>query len=89
VGLTPHSLRRTFASLLVARGDDPAYVMAQMGHTTPHLTLTLYAQAMQRRDGERERLRVVVGGCGATGEPIVDDADSLSVGPPESLVGDH
>jgi integrase len=63
VGLTPHSLRRTFASLLVARGDDPAYVMAQMGHTTPHLTLTLYAKAMQRRDGERARLGGLLDGA--------------------------
>lgn len=34
-GLTPHSLRRTFASILVALGEDPAYVMAQMGHADP------------------------------------------------------
>lgn len=61
-GLTPHSLRRTFASILVARGDDPAYVMAQLGHTTPHLTLGLYARAIQRRDGERDRLRALVDG---------------------------
>lgn len=61
-GLTPHSLRRTFASLLVARGEDPAYVMAQMGHTTAYLTLALYAKAMQRRDGERERLRAFIDG---------------------------
>ena len=33
--LTPHSLRRTFASLLLALGEGPPYVMAQMGHTTP------------------------------------------------------
>jgi integrase len=62
-GLTPHSLRRTFASVLIARGDDPAYVMAQMGHTTPNLTLSLYARAMQRRDGEPERLRALVEGA--------------------------
>ena len=61
-GLTPHSLRRTFASLLIARGEDPSYVMEQMGHATPHLTLSLYARAMQRRDGERERLRALVDG---------------------------
>jgi integrase len=58
--LTPHSLRRTFASILVAGDEDPAYVMGLMGHTTPNLTLSLYARAMQRRDGERERLRAVV-----------------------------
>jgi integrase len=62
-GLTPHSLRRTFASILIACGDDPAYVMAQMGHTTANLTLSLYARAMQRRDGERECLRALVEGA--------------------------
>src|SRR5947209_3013202 len=33
--LTPHSLRRTFASLLYAIGETPPTVMAEMGHTTP------------------------------------------------------
>lgn len=50
-GLTPHSLRRTFASLLFAIGATPPYVMAQMGHTTPNLTLAIYARQMDRRDG--------------------------------------
>ena len=36
-GLTPHSLRRTFASVLVALREDPATVQRQMGHTTPHI----------------------------------------------------
>jgi integrase len=34
-GLTPHSLRRTFASLLFAIGEPPTCVMSQMGHTPP------------------------------------------------------
>ena len=42
-GLTPHSLRRTFANLLFAIGKAPPYVMAQMGHTTAELTLAVYA----------------------------------------------
>ena len=45
VGITPHSLRRTFASLLYAIGEAPPYVMAQMGHTTPALALAIYASA--------------------------------------------
>jgi integrase len=61
--LTPHSLRRTFASLLFAVGEAPPYVMAQMGHTTANLTLTLYARHMDRRDGERERLEALVNGA--------------------------
>ncbi len=61
-GLTPHSLRRTFASLLFAIGETPPYVMAQMGHTTPTLTLAIYARQMDRRDGEPERLKALVDG---------------------------
>lgn len=61
-GLTPHSLRRTFASLLFALAEPPTYVMSQMGHTTPVLTLALYAREMNRRDGEQARLKALVGG---------------------------
>ena len=59
-GLTPHSLRRTFASILVAIGDDPISVMEQLGHTDPKLTLRIDAQVMRRDKGERERLRALV-----------------------------
>jgi integrase len=59
--LTQHSLRRTFASILVAIGNDPIYVMGQMGHTDPKFTLKVYARAMQRRGDERDRLRALVG----------------------------
>lgn len=59
-GLTPHALRRTFASLLFAIGEAPPYVMAQMGHTSANLTLSIYAREMDRRDGERERLLALV-----------------------------
>lgn len=60
--LTPHSLRRTFASLLYALGETPPRVMAQMGHTSPQLALAIYARDMDRRDGEPERLRALVQG---------------------------
>ena len=65
-GLTPHSLRRTFASLLFAIGESPPYVMAQMGHTTANLTLAIYARQMDRRDGEPGRLKALVEGYGWT-----------------------
>lgn len=60
--LTPHSLRRTFASLLYALGEAPPYVMRQMGHTSPNLALAVYARDMDRRDGEPERLRALIEG---------------------------
>jgi integrase len=67
-GLTPHSLRRTYASFLFAIGETPPYVMAQMGHTTPTLTLAIYARQMDRRDAEPQRLRALVEG--ANGQPL-------------------
>ena len=71
-GLTPHSLRRTFASLLYALGEPPPVVMAEMGHTDPSLALRIYAQAMRRDTGESERLRALVQGNSraAAGEKI-------------------
>lgn len=43
--LSPHSLRRTFASLLYFRGENPVYVMHQMGHTDPKLALRIYQRS--------------------------------------------
>jgi len=79
-GLTPHSLRRTFASLLFALGETPPYVMAQMGHTTPNLTLAIYARQMDRRDGEPQRLKALINGLqwATTGS----NSDAARVGPP-------
>ena len=58
-GITPHSLRRTFISLLLATGAEVPYVMRQVGHTDPKVTLSIYAQVMYRGEGERERLKIV------------------------------
>jgi integrase len=60
--ITPHSLRRTFASLLYALGESPPIVMAEMGHTDPALALRIYAQAMRRGEDETAALRVLVEG---------------------------
>jgi integrase len=61
-GVTAHKLRHTFASILIALGRDPAYVMAQLGHADPGFTLRVYTHAMRRGDGEREALRALVEG---------------------------
>src|SRR5919108_587677 len=61
-GLTPHKLRHTFASVLVACGEDPASVIAQLGHTDPKLTLRVYAHVMRRDPPQRARLRALVDG---------------------------
>jgi integrase len=47
--LSPHALRRTYASWLVGEGEDIAYVMGQLGHTDPKMTLGLYAKALRSK----------------------------------------
>jgi integrase len=62
-GLTPHSLRRTFASTLAALGEPMPSTMRQMGHTDASFTLKVYAGDMARGEAERERLRALVEGA--------------------------
>ncbi len=61
--LTPHKLRHTFASVLVALGVDPGSVMDQLGHTDPGFTLRVYRHGMRRDQVSRDGLRQLVGGA--------------------------
>ena len=47
--VTPHTLRRTFASLCFFAGRDLRWVMGQLGHDDPRMTLAVYAQCMKRQ----------------------------------------
>ncbi len=59
-GLTPHKLRHTFASILVALGVDAGSVMDQLGHADPAFTLRIYRHGMRRDPAARQRLRALV-----------------------------
>lgn len=48
--VSPHSLRRLYASLRFALGDDPVYVAQQLGHTEPAFSMKVYARAVRRRE---------------------------------------
>jgi len=56
VGIAPighvtfHSLRRTYASLRCACGDDVRYTADQLGHEDVRFSLNVYAKATKRRD---------------------------------------
>jgi hypothetical protein len=41
---TPHSLRHTYASLLIQQGESPVYVQRQLGHSSIQLTVDLYGR---------------------------------------------
>ena len=76
LGITPHKLRHTFASIPVAIGRDPTYVMQQLGHTDPAFTLRVYAHTVRRSEDERKRLKALIQGhvWAANGqrEPVQD-----------------
>jgi integrase len=63
--ITPHALRHTYASMLIAQGRDPVYVADQLGHSTPVITLRTYAhlfRAAQQEAQAREQLETAYGG---------------------------
>jgi integrase len=60
-GLSPHALRCSFASWLIGEGEDPACVMAQMGHTDPQMTLAIYARALKSKSRRAHARRAATG----------------------------
>ena len=47
--ITPHSLRRTWATFAAMIGRDPKWIAAQIGHVSPAFTFTVYQQVATRR----------------------------------------
>ncbi len=47
--VTPHTLRRTYISIMLSAGAEVPYVQAQVGHKDPTLTLRIYALVLKRR----------------------------------------
>ncbi|MBW8060732.1 MAG: tyrosine-type recombinase/integrase [Solirubrobacterales bacterium] len=78
--VSPHSLRRLYASLRFALGDDPVYVAAQLGHTEPGFSMKVYASAVRRRErligtALREFDAALDWAAMGSGEPISVDSE--------------
>ena len=56
--VTPHSLRRTYASVRAAGGDDPVYIAEQLGHEDPTFTIRVYAKVAKRRERLSDEYRL-------------------------------
>lgn len=76
--VTPPSLRRTFAPLLLATGADVPYVMAQLGHTDPKMTLGVYAKMIASKTDHGAALDGLIGA--ADWAPIGSMATEEAVG---------
>jgi integrase len=65
-----HDLRHTYASLLIAQGENIKYIQNQLGHASPTITLNVYAHLMKPTNQEAAcRLENAV--FGATGHKMV------------------
>jgi len=83
--VTPHSLRRLYASLRFALGDDPVYVANQLGHTEPGFSMKVYASAVRRRErligvALREFDAALEWAALGSGEPVSVDSESSADG---------
>jgi hypothetical protein len=84
---SPHTLRHSFASLLLADGVSPAYVQEQLGHASIELTVGTYGRwlrkkapgALDRLDGhpQEESGSKVVAKTGASLEAFPEVVDRI------------
>ena len=58
---TPHTLRRTYASILAEVNLPPRRAMYLLGHTDPTLTMRVYQQVIDMREGGVQTLEQAVG----------------------------
>jgi integrase-like protein len=61
VACTPHTLRRTFASILARLNLPPRGAMYVIGHTDPSLIMRIYQQVLDMGDAGVETLEKVIG----------------------------
>ena len=47
-----HQLRHTYASLIIEQGESIKYVQEQMGHSSPVVTLEIYAHLLDNKNPE-------------------------------------
>lgn len=60
--ITPHSLRRTYISLALAAGSDVRFVMQQVGHSDPRMTLSVYAGVIASQTNHGTALDSLIAG---------------------------
>ena len=77
--MTPHTLRRTFASILAACDVPPRRAMYLMGHTDPTLTLAVYQQVLDMSRGATQRLEEILG-CGLAEARAIYNGETVAAG---------
>ena len=77
--MTPHTLRRTFASILAVCDVPPRRAMYLMGHTDPTLTLAVYQQVLDMGRGSVGRLEEMLG-CSLAEARAIYNGEAVAAG---------
>jgi len=92
--ITPHTLRRTYITLMLEAGAPVPYVQGQVGHEDASTTLNIYAQVLKRRDRQHhgEAFDALMAGAVPSGGPFTlasrwDSMPSVSPGSGHSNAG--
>ncbi len=73
-----HDLRHTFASLLIEQGENIKYIQTQLGHSSPTVTLNVYAHLMKKVNQESAcRLENTI--FQATGHKMVTKKENMKI----------
>ncbi len=80
---SPHSLRHTFASLLLQQGESPVYVQRQLGHASIKLTVDTYGRWLPMGNKAAVDRLDEPSGSKVVAKPAVAGADASEV--PENV----
>ena len=81
-----HDLRHAVASHLLAQGYDVTTVAGRLGHSTPNVTLSVYAQVLEERDRQAAGVMSRLLGLGSEAR-VVDDEPPPNVHRPRQALG--
>jgi integrase len=73
-----HDLRHTYASLLIEQGENIKYIQAQLGHSTPTVTLNVYAHLMKPTN-QASAIKLEESIFGTGHKPVTQKAQGLTV----------
>jgi hypothetical protein len=86
--VSPHSLRRTYASIRAAAGDNPILIAEQGGWTDPAFVFRVYQKAAKRRDrldaNYLEAFDRALEWAAMGSEPITSPSEAASADPRQS-----
>ena len=77
-----HSLRHTFASMLIAQGENPKYISTQLGHASVQITLDRYGHLFpDEKRSAATRLEAQLTAAGSSSSHPAEAAEPAGISP--------